>query len=68
MRSRHPSINCLVLAIAVIGCTSKKDLQRAKHSLYDTDFATVYSAALDATRELYINLDDEPGHGALKTA
>jgi len=71
MRSRHPSTTLLIaigIGIALSACTSKKDLQRAKHSLYDTDFAVVYSAALDATRELYPNLDDNPGNGAIKTA
>ncbi len=43
-------------------------MNRAKRSLYDTDFAVVYSAALDATRDLYPNLDDNPGSGAIKTA
>jgi len=70
MRSRHPSTStfCLALAIALIGCTSKKDVERARNSVYDTDFAVVYSAALDATRELYPNLSDNPGNGAIKTA
>jgi hypothetical protein len=58
----------IALALALCACTSKKDVERAKHSLYDTDFAVVYSAALDATRELYPNLDDNPGNGAIKTA
>ena len=43
-------------------------MRAAKQSAYDTDFAVVYSAALDATRELYPNLDDNPGSGAIKTA
>ncbi|HEU0034125.1 MAG TPA: hypothetical protein VFQ53_26035 [Kofleriaceae bacterium] len=53
---------------ALAGCRNKKDVEHAKHSVYDTDFAVVYSAALDATRELYPNLDDNPGNGAIKTA
>lgn len=59
----------MVLAITVMAaCGSKKDVERAKKSLYDTDFAVVYSAALDATREIYPNLDDSPGAGAVRTA
>jgi hypothetical protein len=51
------------------GCpASKKDVEAAKHSLYDTDFAVVYAAALEATREIYPNLEDAPGRGAIKTA
>jgi len=67
MRSREPSTTILI-AIALVACTSKKDVEKARHSVYDTDFAVVYSAALDATRELYPNLDDNPGNGAIKTA
>jgi len=48
--------------------SSKKDVETAKRSVFDTEFATVYSAALDATRETYPNLEDAPGHGAIKTA
>jgi hypothetical protein len=53
----------------VTGCAAnKKDVEAAKHSLYDTDFAVVYAAALEATREAYPNLEDAPGRGAIKTA
>ena len=59
----------LLFAVAVAsGCGSKADIARAKHSLYDTDFAVVYNAALDATRTLYPSLDDNPGAGAIKTS
>src|SRR5258705_11395973 len=58
----------IVIALALVGCSIKQDVESAKHSLYDTDFAIVYSAALEATRELYPNLDDSPGHGAIKTS
>lgn len=51
-----------------MACGSKKELARAKRSVYDSDFAVVYSKALEATRELYPNLDDNPGTGAIKTA
>jgi len=51
------------------GCpTSKKQIEAAKHSLYDTDFAVVYGAALEVTRQSYPNLEDAPGRGAIKTA
>lgn len=55
-------------AIAACGGPSKKDIASAKHSLYDTDFAIVFSAALESTRELYPNLDDNPGPGKIETA
>ncbi|HEY4059154.1 MAG TPA: hypothetical protein VGM39_21205 [Kofleriaceae bacterium] len=55
-------------AAAVAGCSNKKEINSAKASVYDTDFAIVYSAALDATREQYHNLDDNPRSGMIKTA
>ena len=54
-------------ALAACGGTSKKDVESAKRSVYDTDFAIVYSAAMEATRELYPNLDDNPGNGKIAT-
>jgi hypothetical protein len=59
----------VVLLLALASCsTSKKEIHDAQHSVYDVDFATVYSAALEATRELYPNLDDNPGNGMIHTA
>ncbi|MBA2542233.1 MAG: hypothetical protein H0V17_21510 [Deltaproteobacteria bacterium] len=69
--SRPQRIIPLLLAIAAFasGCSgNKKTVERAKKSLYDADFAVIYSAALEATREIYPNLDDNPGAGAVKTA
>ena len=43
-------------------------METAKRSVYDTDFTTVYTAALEATRESYPNIEDAPGRGAIKTA
>ncbi len=52
----------------LVGCRSKKDVEHAKHSLYDTDFANVYNAALQATRDVYPMLNDNPGPGRISTA
>jgi hypothetical protein len=59
-----------IVSIAAAGAcgANKQEIQSAKHSLFDTDFATVYGAAVDATRESYPNLEDAPGRGAIKTA
>jgi hypothetical protein len=57
------------LTVALGACgSSKKDIAAAKQSLYDTDFAVVYQAALEATREHYPNLDDNPGPGRIQTS
>ncbi|MBC7978804.1 MAG: hypothetical protein H7138_27790, partial [Myxococcales bacterium] len=51
------------------GCQSnKKDVQAAKTSAFDADFAVIYGAAIEATRASYPNLEDAPGRGAIKTA
>jgi hypothetical protein len=55
-------------ALSLAACKSKQDIQHAKHSLYDADFAVVYNAALAATRELYPQLNDNPGPGKIATA
>jgi hypothetical protein len=71
MRRTHPIIPCLIAIAAVIGsgaCGSKKELKAAKSSVYDTDFAIVYNAVVEATRELYPTLNDAPGPGMVKTA
>jgi hypothetical protein len=59
----------LVAITCAAGCAgNKKDVEAAKHSLYDADFAVIYSAALEVVREAYPNLEDAPGRGAIKTA
>jgi hypothetical protein len=68
MQRRHRSIFLLAIAITAIGCSNKKEVKAAKGSVYDIDFAIVYSNALAATRELYASLDDNPGAGQIKTS
>ena len=60
----------MALALCAAGCggATKRDVKAAKRSVYDTDFAVVYTAALDATRELYPQLNESPGAGMVKTA
>jgi hypothetical protein len=75
MRRRHPITFCRFVfvgfaaaIVATAGCSSKKELKYAKGSAYDADFAVVFNAALDATRDLYPTTDDYPGKGVIKTA
>lgn len=61
--------SAFVLAfVAAAGCTAKKDAAEARASVYDADFAVVYSAVVDAVRALYPNFEDDPGQGIVKTA
>jgi hypothetical protein len=60
----------MALALGAVACggSTKRDLKAAKQSAYDADFAIVFAAALEATRQLYPSLDDAPGSGKIKTA
>jgi hypothetical protein len=65
---RHRIIFLAAITCAT-GCpASKKDVETAKHSLFDADFAVIYAAALEVTRQSYPNLEDAPGRGSIKTA
>jgi hypothetical protein len=68
MRRRHRIIFCFAVAVLAAACGGKQDLKTARRSGYDTDFAVVYNAALNATRDLYPTLDDNPGPGMIRTA
>jgi hypothetical protein len=70
MQRRHRTTFSLVAIalLALAACSNKKEVRAAKSSVYDIDFAIVYSGALAATRELYANLDDNPGSGKIQTA
>jgi hypothetical protein len=64
----HRIIFVALAFVSFVGCKNKKEIHAAKHSLYNTDFAVVFTAALEATREQYSRLDDFPGQGMIKTA
>jgi hypothetical protein len=64
----HPIIRCFLVLAVVAGCKNKRDIKAAKSSVYDTDFAVVYNAAVEATRGLYPTLNENPGPGMVKTA
>lgn len=61
---------CLaVLALlAAAACSNKKEVRAAKASVYDADFAIVYSEVVAAVRELYPHgLTEDPSSGVIKT-
>lgn len=47
---------------------SRKEVKEARASVYDADFAIVYSATVEAIRELYPSFDENPVTGIIKTA
>ena len=66
MAGSHRITLCIALVLAA--CSNKKEINYAKHSVYDADFAIVFGAALDVTRNLYPNMNDNPGPGTISTA
>jgi hypothetical protein len=66
MARQHRIIFCAALLLGA--CGNKKDVEYAKRSVYDTDFVIVYNAALDVTRNLYPQMNDNPGPGKISTA
>ncbi len=70
MARRHRIIFVAIAAVLALasGCKNKRELHSARTSVYDTDFAIVFSAALAAVREAYANTDDFPHNGIIKTA
>lgn len=66
--ARRNGIIFLVALFLSSACGNKKEVEYAKHSLYDADFAIVYGTALEVTRKLYPTLNDNPGPGKISTA
>jgi len=65
---RQRSIFLLTAIALATGCpASKRDIETAKHSVFDAEFTVVYTAALDATRENYPNIEESAGRGVIKT-
>ena len=55
--------------LALGACGNKGEAKEARRSLYDTDFAIVYRATLEAVRELYpTHLVEDPTKGKISTA
>ena len=71
LSSRIARAGLLAIALALTaspGCaTSKKEAAEARASLYDADFAIVYSAAVASVRDLYPDYRDDPGTGKIST-
>lgn len=59
----------LVVAALAAGCsTSAREIRAARNSGYDTDFAVVYNAALEATKKRYPRLREDARAGIIRTA
>jgi hypothetical protein len=67
MRHAHPIIVALAMLAPACGA-SAAEVREARRSLYDTEFAVAYARALDAVRELYPNLAEDPTRGKIATA
>jgi hypothetical protein len=58
----------IALAVAATGCISKKEVEAAKTSAYDADFAVVFGAVAEAVRDVYPNLTETAQKGAISTS
>lgn len=58
----------IAVALAATGCISKKEVEAAKASNYDADFAVVFGAVVDSVREAYPNLTEAPNKGTISTS
>ncbi len=66
-RTIAPRIAVAALLL-LAACGNKRDLRNAKQSIYDADFAVVYSEAMQAVGGLYPRFDEDPTSGVIKTA
>jgi hypothetical protein len=68
LRIARPAMVALAVALAT-GCgASKKEVAEARASVYDADFAIVYSAAVASVRDLYPDYRDDPAAGRISTS
>jgi hypothetical protein len=58
----------IALSIVAASCISKKEVEEAKSSNYDADFAVVFGETVAAVRELYPNLSESPVKGGIATS
>jgi hypothetical protein len=59
----------VAISVMVTACgVSKKEVDEAKGSVYDAEFAVVFSAAVQAVRELYPRVEEDASTGVIKTA
>lgn len=71
MKFTHGSIaRAIPLALAAFacGCLSRAEIKKARTSVYDTEFAVAYSAAVESVRRLYPTFEENPDTGVIKTA
>lgn len=61
------ALAALVSALPACG-VNKKEVAQARASLYDADFAIVYSAAVASVRDLYPDYQDDPRAGKVSTS
>lgn len=62
------AISSLVVAALASCGVNKKEVEKAKTSVYDAEFAIVFSAAVAAIRELYPRVEEDARTGVIKTA
>jgi hypothetical protein len=56
------------ITAAAAACGGHQELRAAQHSVYDTDFAIVYSETMSAVQKLYPNFAEDAATGKIQTA
>ncbi|HTJ46986.1 MAG TPA: hypothetical protein VL463_33010 [Kofleriaceae bacterium] len=68
MSTRLHPITLAIAVVAAAACGNKAELHLAQHSVYDTDFAIVYSETMTAVQKLYPNFQEDAAKGMIQTA
>jgi hypothetical protein len=67
-RTIAPRFAVAALLLVAAACGNKRDLRTARQSIYDADFAIVYSEAIQAVGALYPRFDEDATSGVIRTA
>ena len=67
MPTRHRITLALLIAVAT-GCANHAELTTAQQSVYDIDFAIVYTEAMSAVQKLYPNFAEDATKGTIQTS
>jgi hypothetical protein len=67
MTTRPHPITLAWIAL-VAACSNKAELHTAQRSVYDADFATVYTETMTAVQKLYPNFQEDAAKGVIQTS
>jgi hypothetical protein len=68
MPTRHRITFAFVVGLATAACANHAELKSAQTSVYDIDFAIVYTEAMSAVQKLYPNFSEDATKGVIQTS